>query len=318
MRLLRPLPARVTRPLSWLVLAAWVVSMGVLLQRSYLQASSTNLATDLARYGSQASWRGVYYRDEKIGFTVGQVVATDEGFELQEDGRLQMSLLGATTPAIIKTTARVDKAFALRSFDFSLDPGTGPIQVSGTLTGLELTLAITSGGSTRTETRTLSEPPSLMMSLSRRLASEGLTPGARYAWTMFDPATMRNAPVAVEVGGREVVRVNERPVPAFRVELAFGGLRTTSWITDTGEVVREESPMGLLTVAESAERRWRWRCRAACRSICSRPRPWYRSPSSASRNRATCGDCACGSRARTCRAPTCRAWASAWTATSSS
>jgi transglutaminase-like putative cysteine protease len=65
---------------------------------------------------------------------------------------------------------------------------------------------------------------------------------------------MRNAPVAVEVGGREVVRVNERPVPAFRVELAFGGLRTTSWITDTGEVVREESPMGLLTVAESAER----------------------------------------------------------------
>ena len=51
-----------------------------------------------------------------------------------------------------------------------------------------------------------------------------------------------------------MVRVDERPVPAFRVDLSFGGLQTTSWVTDTGEVVREESPMGLLTVAESSER----------------------------------------------------------------
>ena len=69
--------------------------MGVLINRAYLQASPINLATDLARYGTTAQWRGVYYRGEKIGFTVSQVQATDDGFELQEDGRLQFSLLGA-------------------------------------------------------------------------------------------------------------------------------------------------------------------------------------------------------------------------------
>jgi transglutaminase-like putative cysteine protease len=228
--------------------------MGVLVHRSYLQASAANLATDLARYGTEAQWRGVYYRGEKIGFTVSQTLPTEDGFELQEDGRLQMSLLGATTPAAIRTTARVDRTFSLRSFDFSLDPGTGPIQVAGTLDGLELTLAITSAGTTRTEVRTLDEPPALMMSLARRLAAEGLSEGARHQWTMFDPATMRNAPVTVEVGGRELVRSGERPIPAFRVNLSFAGLQTTSWVTDTGEVVREESPMGLLTVAESQDR----------------------------------------------------------------
>jgi transglutaminase-like putative cysteine protease len=36
--------------------------------------------------------------------------------------------------------------------------------------------------------------------------------------------------------------------------MLFAGLRTTSWITDTGEVVREESPMGLLSVREPADR----------------------------------------------------------------
>ena len=108
------MPRSVTRPLSILALAAWVVTMGVMINRSYLQASPINLATDLARYGTTAQWRGVYYRGEKIGFTVSQVQATDDGFELQEDGRLQFSLLGATTPAILKTTARVDRNFALQ------------------------------------------------------------------------------------------------------------------------------------------------------------------------------------------------------------
>ncbi len=228
--------------------------MGVVINRSYLQASPRNLATDLARYGSTAQWRGVYYRGEKIGFTVSQVQATDDGFELQEDGRLQFSLLGATTAAILKTTARVDQSFALKTFDFSLDPGTGPVAIKGRLDGLELTLEIGSPSGTRTETRRLTEPPALMLSVGRRLASDGLVAGMKKAWTVFDPATMKNAPVTIAVGDREVVSAGaRRPIPAFKVDMTFSGLTTTAWITDTGEIVREESPMGLITILETQE-----------------------------------------------------------------
>jgi hypothetical protein len=109
-----------------------------------------------------------------------------------------------------------------------------------------------------------------MVNLPRRLADAGLTPGARHQLTMFDPATLRTAPLVVAVGRREnvtidvpsVIRVGRRQVsgiggqriPAFRVEMDFSGLRTTAWLTDTGEVVKEESPMGLVTVRETAER----------------------------------------------------------------
>src|SRR5215212_3799441 len=157
--IIRPLPRRVTRPLSILALVAWIVTMGVVIDRAYLQASSKNLATDLARYGTTAQWRGVYYRGEKIGFTVSQVQATDEGYELQEDGRLQFSLLGATTAAVLRTSAQVDRSFALQSFDFSLDPGTGPMSIKGRLNGLDLTLVIGTASGSRSETRHLSEPP---------------------------------------------------------------------------------------------------------------------------------------------------------------
>jgi transglutaminase-like putative cysteine protease len=50
------------------------------------------------------------------------------------------------------------------------------------------------------------------------------------------------------------VRTGDTIVPAFRVDMDFQGLRTTSWVTDTGDVVREESPLGLMTIRESAER----------------------------------------------------------------
>ena len=252
---IRPLSRRVTRRLSWIALAAWALTMAALVQKAYLQASP-NLATDLARYGTEAQWRGVYYRGEKVGFTVGQVVPVDDGFELQEDGRLQMSLLGATTPAILKTTARVDRTFALRSFEFSLDPGTGPLTVSGQLDGLRLTLQIRSGAGTRTEVRDLKESPSLMVNLGRRLAGRRPEPTAPpiSSWSSTRPRCA-NAPVAVRIGRREVVVTGGRPTPAFRAELSYAGISTTSWVTDTGEVSARRARWGCCRCASRRSRR---------------------------------------------------------------
>lgn len=252
MTILRTVPRSITRPLTVAVLLGWVVTMGVLVNRSYLQAS-TNLAADLARYGSDAQWQGVYYRGEKIGFSVRQTLPVGRGFEIQEDGRLQMSLLGATTATRIRTTARVDEAFRLESFDFSLDPGTGPLQVKGRFEGTSLALEIITASGTRSETRELAERPVLAVGIGRRLAAAGLKPGATHRWMVFDPATLQNAPLVTRVGQRQMIGGGRSAVPAFPVTMEFAGLQTTAWITDTGETLREESPLGLLTEREPAE-----------------------------------------------------------------
>lgn len=238
---------------SAFIVLSWLAVMAILVNRSYLHASP-NLATDLARYGSSAQWRGVYYRGEKIGFTVSQTVPVEDGFELQEHGQLQMSLLGAHTFTTLQTSARVNRSFELQSFRFALDPGTGPITISGEVQKGGLRVAITTAGRTRHETVQLAEPPLLSLNLTRRLAAAGLQSGARYEWRVFDPATLRNAPVTLHVKDREIVRSASVPTPAFRVEMELSGLRTTSWITDTGDVIREESPLGFMTVRETPER----------------------------------------------------------------
>jgi transglutaminase-like putative cysteine protease len=262
-------PRRAARAVSLVVMAAWAVTIGIVLDRAYLQARSFNLATDLARYGSAAEWRGVYYRGEKIGFTVGQTTATADGFELQEDARLKMSLLGATTAAAIRTTAQLDREFTLRSFEFSLDPGTGPVQIGGRVAGRHMSLTIKTPSGTQSEERDVEDVPMLSLNLPRRLAALGFRPGTQQHFLIFDPATLRSEMVTVAVAKREIVNVyapgvmtlgtqtlqsrTNRPIPAFRVDMTFAGLKTSAWITDTGEVVREESPLGLLSVREAPD-----------------------------------------------------------------
>jgi transglutaminase-like putative cysteine protease len=268
-KLLRPVPRGVTRPLSFLALLAWIVTMGLVLTRAYVQARSMNLATDLARYGTAAEWRGVYYRGEKVGFTVSQTTPTADGFQVQEDARLQMSLLGATSAAAIRTTAQLDRAFGVRSFEFSLDPGTGPVQVSGVVTGRHVSVTLKTTSGTQQIERDLEDVPVLSVNLPRMLASRGFKPGTQAQFLVFDPATLRSERVTLDIGRREMVGVNSpvpsrvgsrdiyRPlnqsIPAFRVDLSIAGLKTSSWVTDTGEVVREESQMGLMSVRESPD-----------------------------------------------------------------
>ena len=124
MRLLRPVPRPLARLLSVLALVAWVAQMGVLARRSW-SSSPVALAADLAHYGASAQWRGIYYRGDKIGFSVGQTTPTETGYEIREDGRLQMALLGSTASVRLASRATVDPSFHLRAFSFSLDPGTG-------------------------------------------------------------------------------------------------------------------------------------------------------------------------------------------------
>jgi hypothetical protein len=251
--LFRPLPRALTRTLSVVAVAAWLLQMAVLLRHAYF-SPPVALAADLTHYGSAAKWNGIYYRGDKIGFSVSQTQPTDDGYEIRQDGRLQMTLLGSPASVRERSTVIVDRAFSLRRFEFSLDPGTGPIRVSGRLDGRTLHLSIASSAGERTETRELPEPPILELNLPRTLAARGLEEGQIHEIQLFNPATLSNTPMRVEVQAREVVRVAGRPVPAFRVEKRFAGFVTRSWITDVGEVVKEESPTGFLVVRETPER----------------------------------------------------------------
>ena len=102
--------------------------------------------------------------------------ARGDGYELQEDGRLQMALLGATTAVRLRTSARVDRSFTLRVL-LHPRPRHGCGGGVRAREGRRLELTVPRGRRTEKE---LAEAPALSMNLSRRLAAGGLvTGGAR-------------------------------------------------------------------------------------------------------------------------------------------
>src|SRR5262249_58342035 len=96
------------------------------------------------------------------------------------------------------------------------DRGTGAMEAAGVRDGRRLRLTTKTASGERTEVRELPEPPLLSMNLPRQLAARGLAAGQKTEVSLFDPATLRNAPMAVEVKARGVVAAGGRPVPALR------------------------------------------------------------------------------------------------------
>ncbi len=167
--------------MSLLTLILWSGAM-VFVFRKATEQTALALTSDLAAYGERARWSGIYYRGEKIGFSVSQMTERAGGFKLQEDGQILLTLMGAATASRLHTEVNVDAQYLLQDFAFSLDPGTGPISVKGALeTPTRLRVRIASPtGSERTRTFDLKEPPVLSINLPKRLLAKGLEEGARH------------------------------------------------------------------------------------------------------------------------------------------
>lgn len=249
------LPKGIAAPLSLITMILWVGAM-VLVVRKATEQTALALTSDLAAYGERARWSGIYYRGEKIGFSVSQMTERPEGgFRLQEDGQLLLALMGSNTASKLRTEVNVDSQYLLQNFSFSLDPGTGPMAVSGVLeTPTRLAIKITSSGNERSRTIDLKEAPVVSLNLPKRLLAMGLTEGARHQILIFDPATLTNGMATIEIGKREVVRILDKPVPAFKMSMTYAGIHANSWITEVGEIVKEESAMGMVVIRESRER----------------------------------------------------------------
>ncbi len=227
----------------------------VLVFRKATEQTALALTSDLAAYGERARWSGIYYRGEKIGFSVSQMTEKPGGFKLQEDGQMLLTLMGASTASKLHTEVNVDPQYMLQDFSFSLDPGTGPIGIRGVLESpTRLAVKITTATGEKARTFELKEPPVLSLNLPKRLLAMGLTEGAHHEIQIFDPATLTNGLATIEIGKREVVRILDKPLPAFKMTMTYSGITATSWITEVGDIVKEESAMGMVVVRESRER----------------------------------------------------------------
>jgi hypothetical protein len=137
----------------------------------------------------------------------------------------------------------------LRSFDFMLNSDM-TMNIKGRVEGRNLKVSMETAGTKSERVIALKDEPSLNLSLIPNILREGIKPDKKISMAMIDPITMTQERILVEVEGKERIMSMNVMREAFRLRGSFKGIEFSVWLTEKGEVLREESPLGFVLIKE--------------------------------------------------------------------
>jgi hypothetical protein len=142
---------------------------------------------------------------------------------------------------------------SLQRFTFSMQSGLFDFHAQGQVENGYLVCRIRTGDNERDLRLPLKAPPYLPAGIFPALVKSGLSPGARRAFYIFDPATMSQEEITLTMQGRETITFGEEAMEAWKVSLAFKGVSQDAWLDEDGHILMEEGLMGIRQVRVSRE-----------------------------------------------------------------
>ncbi|MDX2168591.1 MAG: transglutaminase domain-containing protein [Deltaproteobacteria bacterium] len=239
------------------VVVVWAALL-IALARSQMPPAATPPADPAAlpvagdSAAAEDAWSGLYMQGHKVGYAHSRTAPRDGGYRLDETSVMRLRVLDSeqTIRAVIDADTGAD--WAVRRFAVNLDTDLGAFDVRGSVAGDTLTLAMRSGGETTEQRVPISEPIYLPSAARAAAVARGLREGATFTVRVFDPSALEHQPMTIRVLGRESLSVDGVAQPAWKLRESFRGIESTVWLDAAGKTLREEGPMGLVTVRESA------------------------------------------------------------------
>ncbi|MBT8373032.1 MAG: transglutaminase-like domain-containing protein [Deltaproteobacteria bacterium] len=187
----------------------------------------------------------IFQNDRKIGYSHSRFAAENDGYRLQETVLMRINTMGMVQDIQLKTRARLKADFSLVDFDFEINSGRFSFNVSGSVTGDKLTIQTASVGSRRQTDIKLKTKPYLLTGITAALAAAELNPGDKYAFDVFDPGTLGQSRVIVDVIGKEDIQILGDKLSATKVSLNLKGTSQMAWISESGDVLQEKGILGI-------------------------------------------------------------------------
>lgn len=243
------------RKIPYIIITAfWFIIMTILIMRYHspgVKELSLHQAA-LPKELYEEHWMGAYFNGEKIGYSRRKITELDKGYRISETLKLRLKLMGAEKDVDTAVDAEVDNLFSLLSFIFRLKSDIS-MEMKGKVEGKNLFVSVDTGGLTSTQTIPLKETPYISLSIVPNILMKGLKAGDKYSIPYIDPATLSQEKMEIEVTGREPIMSLGKRQDAYKVRGVFKGIKTFMWLTDKGDVLREESPQGFTLVKETRE-----------------------------------------------------------------
>jgi hypothetical protein len=240
----------------WTLVVAWLLLVGSLVRERISVGGGDPPERDASvaasGQGDRDDWMGLYMQGRKIGYTHHRLQKTPLGFEFSERSVLKIAVMGAAQTVRTASRGEMGADLSLQRFSISLDGGVASLAVRGEVEGNAVSLRLTTGGQKQEERFPLPGALYLPFSARSRLVATGLEPGRSLKVDVFDPSAMGSHPLELAVEGQALIDVGGEKVQAWLVRESFRGMGSRLWMDDTGTVLREEGPMGLVAVREDA------------------------------------------------------------------
>ena len=250
------------RSLAVAIVLAWFFTLGLQVRREVFQPELARLEEAALFLSPGVNFYTLEASGRSVGLATSRLDTVPEGFVLEDFMSLELPALGQTGRAVVRTEVEVSKALVMQRFSFSLDSDVGQYQVKGSVEGdTLLNVELDSGRGVETLQQHLEQPPVFAAMVPIRVAiGEGLEVGSRVQIPVFDPSTLSNRTVEVEVFAHDTIVVADSAdvnqangrweparwdsIPVWRIGETFGGLTIESWIDEDGRVIKAESPIG--------------------------------------------------------------------------
>jgi transglutaminase-like putative cysteine protease len=238
---------------STFILLFWFIMLGILIERTYIRPSSVIALDVITAEGVRATdeWFGIYQQGKKIGYAHSRTIPETETYHLYEESEMDILALGSVQRVKTIINSYTTRNFLLKYFDFTLQSDMTTMKIKGAVIKKQLVLDIETGGQTRTEKIQLASPPYLSPNIKPAILLMGLETGKTYRFPLFNPATMSTEETTISVESKDRIKIGDAEKTLYKMKESFQGMETTSWITQDGETIKEESALGYSLLKET-------------------------------------------------------------------
>lgn len=238
------------------VVVLWLCMLTMLVQREMEKRSFINFDRQYIQrhIEEKEHWAGIYFNNKKIGYTQSSIKKIEEGYQIYENIFLDMTIMSVPQQVYININSVADKNLYLKIFSFKLKSGLLQVTAYGSAEGTALRVIVDTMGGTQKKTLQLKQPPIMASSLKYAVMKEGIKVGAVLNRTIFDPATMDFRPIHVHVESLEELILDDHTYQCYKIRQQFNGIDVYTWIDEHGEILKEESPTGLIMIREDEKK----------------------------------------------------------------
>ena len=241
--------------IRFVILFFWLAMLVLLVQKHYLQPRVDHLGFAVGETALEPyeEWMGIYLKGEKVGYSTTKTTRIGDHYEIFENSLIFLNTLGTTQRIESKIKSVVNLDYSLKLFDFILLSGPVTFSLHGEVIGNALNLVMVSGKNTTRSTLPLKNIPFLSNTLKPYILNQGLTEGKTFTLPFFDPSTLSARDITIDVLGKEKIIFSGKEIIVFKLKESFEGIETLAFVSEAGEILKEEGTLGLTLIKETQE-----------------------------------------------------------------